>query len=100
MSANAPRRNKVRVTLWLVQSILAALFLMAGISKFVMPAEAMTQQMPVQLPIWFIHFIGACEIAGAVGLVLPTLLRVRPQLTPLAAAGLIIIMAGATLISL
>jgi DoxX-like family len=107
MSVNTSRQNgqgraprtRVRVTLWVVQSLLAALFLFAGTSKFIMPAAEMARQMPVALPIWFIHFIGACEVAGAIGLVLPTLLRIRPELTPLAAGGLIIIMTGATIIS-
>jgi hypothetical protein len=92
-------RTKMRIALWVVQSLLAALFLFAGSSKFMMPAAEMTRQMPVALPVWFIHFIGVCELAGAIGLVLPTLLRIRPDLTPLAAGGLIIIMAGATVIS-
>ena len=96
--SRAPR-TKVRVTLWVVQALLAVLFLFAGSSKFIMPAAEMARQMPVALPIWFIHFIGVCEMAGALGLVLPTLLRIRPDLTPLAAGGLIIIMAGATVIS-
>jgi hypothetical protein len=79
--------------------MLAALFLFAGSMKFIMPVEAMTQQMPVHLPVWFIHFIGIAEMTGAVGLILPALLRIQPQLTPLAAAGLLIIMVGATVIS-
>ena len=92
-------KTKVRVTLWIAQSLLTALYLFAGSMKFIMPVEAMTQQMPVPLPVWFIHFIGVAEICGAVGLVLPTLLRIRPELTPLAAAGLIVIMAGAVVLS-
>ncbi len=48
------------------------------------------------LPGSFMKFIGVCEILGAVGLILPGLLRVRPVLTPLAAACLIVIMIGAT----
>ena len=47
----------------------------------------------------FLYFIGACEILGAIGLILPALLRIRPGLTPLAAAGLVIIMIGATVIN-
>ncbi len=97
MSAN---QKKVRVALWIAQAVVAALFLFAGSMKFVMPAEAMTQGAPIQLPVWFIHFIGVAEICGALGLVLPTLLRIRPDLTPIAAGGLVIIMSGAVWISL
>lgn len=46
-----------------------------------------------------IHFIGVCEVLGGLGLVLPGLLKVKPGLTPLAASGLVIIMIGATVIS-
>jgi uncharacterized membrane protein YphA (DoxX/SURF4 family) len=84
--------------LWIVQGLLALLFLFAGVMKFIMPIEEMTKQ--VQLPGAFLRFIGVCEILGGLGLILPSLLRIRPGLTPLAAAGLIVIMIGATLISL
>jgi uncharacterized membrane protein len=83
--------------LWVLQVLLAALFLFAGVMKFVMPAEEMAKQLPVSVP--FIRFIGVCEILGAVGLILPSALRIRPGLTPLAAAGLVIIMAGATVVT-
>ncbi len=58
-----------------------------------MPVEELTAQMP--LPGLFVRFIGVCEILGALGLILPGLLRIRPSLTPLAALGLVIIMSGA-----
>jgi uncharacterized membrane protein YphA (DoxX/SURF4 family) len=93
-TANRPRTSKVNVALWTVQTLLALLFLFAGSMKFLMPIEAMTRQIP--FPAAFLYFIGVCEIAGAFGLILPSLLRIRPQLTPLAAAGLVIIMGGAT----
>src|SRR6201988_2585585 len=88
----------MNIALWVVQAILAALFLFAGGMKFVMSVEEMTKQMP--MPGWFLHFIGVCEILGALGLILPWLTRIRPGLTPLAAAGLVIIMIGATVITL
>ena len=52
------------------------------------------------LPGAFLRFLGVAEILGALGLILPGLLRIRPGLTPLAAAGLVLIMIGATGISL
>jgi hypothetical protein len=84
--------------LWIVQGLLAALFLFAGGVKLVLPVEAM-QQGPVALPGPFLRFIGVCEICGAVGLILPWALRIRPVLTPLAASGLVIIMIGATVVT-
>ena len=88
---------KKNVTLWVVQGLLAALFLFAGVMKLVMSPEAMAG--PVSLPIGFIRFIGVCETLGAIGLVLPGLLRIHAELTPVAAAGLVIIMIGAVVIS-
>jgi len=87
-------------TLWVVQGLLAFVFLFAGGSKFAMSTEEMQAQMKVPLSGAFLHFIGACEVLGAIGLILPGLLRIRPGLTPLAAAGLVIIMIGATVVTL
>ena len=84
--------------LWIVQGLLAALFLFAGGMKLVLPIEEMTKQMP--MPGWFLRFIGVAEVLGGIGLILPGLLRIRPGLTPLAAAGLVIIMIGATALTL
>ena len=85
------------VTLWVVQGLLAALFLFAGVMKLVLPVEAMAG--PVALPGLFLRFIGVCEALGALGLVLPGLLRIHRELTPVAAGGLVIIMVGATVIT-
>jgi len=79
--------------LWATQGVLAAIFLFAGASKLVLPAEELTKDS--EFPALFLRFIGACELFGAVGLVAPWALRIKPGLTPLAAAGLAIIMAGA-----
>jgi DoxX-like family len=84
------------VSLWIVQALLAALFLFAGGAKLVMPIEAMTQG-PIALPGVFLRFIGVCEVLGALGLILPGLLRIRTELTHLAAAGLAVIMLGAVM---
>ena len=84
--------------LWIVQGLLAALFLFAGGAKLVLPLDQMVG--PVALPGWFLRFLGVAEVLGALGLVLPGLLRIRPGLTPLAAAGLVIIMIGATVVTL
>ncbi len=84
--------------LWIVQGLLALLFLFAGGMKLVLPLEALAG--PVPLPGPFLRFIGVAEVLGALGLILPGLLRMRPGLTPLAAAGLVIIMIGATGVTL
>jgi len=86
-------------TLWIIQILLAALFLFAGGAKFIVPADQMTQGMPAWMSISFLHFIGACEVLGAIGLILPGLLHIKPGLTPLAAACLTIIVIGATAVT-
>ncbi len=88
--------------LWIIQVLLALLFLFAGGTKLVLPLEVLTSMgspNQILLPGLFIRFIGVCEVLGALGLILPGLLRIRPGLTPLAAAGLVIIMIGATVLS-
>ncbi len=84
--------------LWIVQGLLALLFLWAGGIKLVLPLEKLTGPLP--LPGLLMRFIGLAEVLGAIGLILPGLLRIRPGLTPLSAAGLVIIMIGATLLTL
>ena len=84
--------------LWIVQGLLALLFLFTGGIKLFLPLEVLTEGSP--LPGWFVRFLGVAEVLGAIGLILPGLLRIRPGLTPLAAAGLVIIMIGATVLTL
>jgi hypothetical protein len=85
--------------LWTAQTLAALLFLFAGATKFVLPAEKL-QQGPIVFSLAFMYFIGACECLGAVGMLLPALTRIRTELTPLAATGLTIIMIGATTVSI
>lgn len=85
--------------LWTAQILVALVFAFAGSVKFMMPPEKM-QQGTVVLPLAFIYFIGVCEVLGAFGLILPGLTRIRTGLTPLAAAGLTIIMIGATAVTI
>ena len=84
--------------LWIVQGLLALIFLFAGGTKLVMPIEEMTKD--VALPGAFLRLLGVAEVLGALGLILPGLLHIRPGLTPLAAAGLVLIMVGAVSITL
>jgi hypothetical protein len=86
------------VGLWVVQGLLAALFLFAGGMKLITPVEVLAVMSP--FPGEFIRFIGICEVLGALGLILPWALGIRRELTPLAAAGLVIIMVGATVSTL
>lgn len=95
---SSPSLKTTNRLLWTAQTFAALLFLFAGSMKFIMPPEKM-QQGPVVLPLVFLYFIGVCECLGALGLLLPGVARIQTWLTPLAAAGLTIIMIGATAVT-
>lgn len=85
------------MALWAVQGLLAVAFLGAGATKLSQPKEKLAKNMA-----WVedfsqgkVRLISTLEIAGALGLVLPALTGVLPWLTPLAALGLALLMAGA-----
>ena len=84
--------------LWIVQGLLAFTFLTAGAAKLFMSAGDLNEAYP--MPDEFMRCIGVCELLGAIGLIVPGVLRIRQGLTPLAAAGLAIIMTGATVLTL
>jgi uncharacterized membrane protein YphA (DoxX/SURF4 family) len=96
--AESPSKRPVtNVVLWTIQVLLAALFIFAGATKLVMSTEAMAK---MAMPVLFLRFIGVAELLGGIGLILPWLLGIRRELTPLAALGLLIIMIGATVLTL
>lgn len=86
------------VALWIIQGLLAALFLFTGAVKLLAPLEKL--QGPVAFPGWFYRFLGFAELCGAFGLILPGALRIQRALTPIAALGLTLIVTGATVITL
>jgi hypothetical protein len=89
--------KRAGVVLWVIQWLLAAVFLFAGGFKLALPLAELAKVSPLPAP--FLKFIAVCEVTGAIGLILPGLLRIRTELTPLAAAGLVIIMVGATVVT-
>lgn len=92
-TSTAPKGG-LHIGLWVVQALLALAFTGAGLMKLTTPYEALAAQMrwvadgPTFLPL----FIGASEVAGALGLILPSAFRIQPRLTPLAAALLAVVM--------
>jgi|GraSoiStandDraft_23_1057293.scaffolds.fasta_scaffold457034_2 DoxX-like family len=90
-STPSTRTNRL---LWTAQILLTVVFLFTGISKLVMPTDVLAAQS--HLPGLFMKFIAVCEVLGALAMILPGTLHIRPELTPLAAAGLVIILIGAT----
>jgi hypothetical protein len=83
--------------LWTVQVLLAVAFAVAGGIKLALPIDVLQAQMQLSLPGVFIRFIGVAEVLGALGLILPGVLRTHPHLTSMAAAGLATLMLGAVM---
>jgi uncharacterized membrane protein len=83
--------------LWIAQALLSVVFTLTGVVKLFMPRERLQTRMhwAKDWPRWRIKLLGAAEIAGAIGLVLPRATAIAPMLTPLAAACLAVLMAGA-----
>lgn len=92
----------MNIALWIVQALLAAMFLMAGFSKAFQPPDALSQMMPwtLDVPLALIRFIGISELLGGVGLVLPALTGIKPRLTIAAAAGIMLVMISASIFHL
>jgi hypothetical protein len=79
------------LAVWSAQILLALFYGAAGAMKCVSAPEALVAMgiaYATDIPSWLLRFIGASELAGAFGIVLPALTRVAPGLTSLAAAGL------------
>ena len=86
----------MRVLLSVLQVLLAAVFLAHGL-LLLFPPAAIADQMNASLPRAFWVFLGVAEVLAAAGLTLPGISRIQPRLVPLAAAGLMIVMVGATI---
>ena len=87
----------MNIVLWICAGLLAAMFLLAGLMKVTMPKEKLLPTMKWAQP-WSVpqlRALGTVEVLGAIGLILPRALSVAPVLTPLAAVGCAIVMAGA-----
>jgi uncharacterized membrane protein YphA (DoxX/SURF4 family) len=89
----------MRIVLWILQVLLAALYVWHGLLYVAPPAE-MAEMINAMLAPGLRTFIGVAELLAAVGLILPAATRILPWLTPLAAAGLMIVMASATVFHL
>lgn len=80
----------LQVGLWTAQILLALAFAFTGTGSLTRPIDdlAAVAVWPGEVPVALVRLIGAAELMGALGLILPSLTRIRPSLTPLAAAGL------------
>src|SRR5215218_479155 len=92
-SARASRRRVLTIALWALQALLALMFAMAGLAKVFGDSAMVEMFATIGIGQWFRHLVGALEIAGAIGVLVP-------RLSGLAALGLVCLMAGATLTNL
>ncbi len=89
----------LNITTWALQALMALLFLMGGLYNISQPIEVLAPKMSYvnYFPIWAVKLIAASEVLGAIGLLLPDILRIKTILTPLAALGLALVMLFATI---
>jgi uncharacterized membrane protein YphA (DoxX/SURF4 family) len=90
----------VNILLWILAGVLAAMFLLAGVMKVAVPKEKLLSIMAWSKtwPEARLRALGAVEVLGAIGLILPRALNIAPALTPVAAVGCAIVMFGATIV--
>lgn len=94
LEGNTPPNKRLHIGLWIAQGLLALVFTMAGAFKLLTPIDELAGKMSwiQESSPWLVRFIGASEFAGALGLILPSLTRIAPKLTALAALGLAVVM--------
>lgn len=92
--------NEMDIALWIVQGLLALLFIYAGVQKLAQSKEKLTEAKITayaeDFSPGFLRTLGLLEVLGGIGVILPELTGILPWLTPLAAVGLALIMIGAT----
>jgi len=84
----------MNTTIWIIQGIVAAMFLMAGMMKSTQPKEKLEPKLPwvKDFSLGIVRLVGVSELLGAIGLIVPQLTGIMPALTPIAASGLVLIM--------
>jgi hypothetical protein len=97
----SPRNSSkaLHITLWVAQVALAAGFLFGGLTKLLQPIEKLAAMWPwaSQVPTALVTFTGIADILVALGLLLPTLLRIKPAHTPTTALGAVALMLSASI---
>jgi uncharacterized membrane protein YphA (DoxX/SURF4 family) len=91
----------MNIVLWSLQIILAAVFLGTGLTKYTQSLTALETKVGGwvhDVPLPLIRVVGAAEVLGALGLILPRALDVAPGLTGIAAVGLALTMVGAVVV--
>ena len=91
--------KSLNISLWIAQTLLASTLLFGGATKLFQPIEQVSAMWPWtgQIPIELVKFTGIIDLLGAIGLILPALLRIKPILTPMAAIGTLALMICASI---
>ncbi|MFC3812240.1 DoxX family protein [Lacihabitans lacunae] len=91
---NQKSTKVLNIVLWVLQVVFAGMFIMAGFSKVAQSPEELVQMLPwvADVPAGLVKFIGVSELLGGIGLLLPALLKIKPELTSYAAYGLAVVM--------
>jgi len=93
----------MNLSLWIIAGLMDAVFLLAGANKLLIPQEKLAKAPGggwiLDFSAGFVKALGAVEILGAAGLILPALLGIAPILVPMAAVGLALIMVGAAIVT-
>lgn len=86
--------KKWNIVIWIIQIILASIFILAGFMKATQPIDVLGKNMSwvYDFPAFIVRFVGIAELLGGIALILPALLRIQPWLTPMASLGLLLIM--------
>ena len=94
MNQQSNRPKALHIILWVAQIILGGMFIMAGVMKSTQPIVDLSKSVPwtANVPLALIRLIGVSELLGGIGLILPSLLRIKPIFTPVAAIGILLIM--------
>jgi len=89
----APVSKGANIGIWVAQVLGAGLFIMSGVMKTMTPIPELSAMMPWagEYSATFVRFIGVIDIAGGVGLLLPSLTRIMPRLTVIAAAACVLL---------
>lgn len=94
MTSQSKKIKVLNIVLWVMQILLATMLIWAGFTKLFEPIEKLAAMWPWtgQVPVAFVKFTGIVDVVGAMGLILPSLLCIKPKLTPIAAIALCVLM--------
>jgi uncharacterized membrane protein YphA (DoxX/SURF4 family) len=97
---NQQKKSKaLHIALWVAQLVLATSFIWAGMMKLFQPVEKLSEMWlwTSQVPVALMKFTGIVDLLGGIGLILPSLLHIKPKLTPITAVAIIALMVCASI---